>query len=71
MTGADEEPVLGYAIKPSIEFALTATSYLPTSNTCINKLNLFIPENGDDVPTTEILFGLFDYSFSNNYFGLQ
>ncbi|CAG2198194.1 unnamed protein product [Mytilus edulis] len=71
VTWADEEPVLGYAIKPSIDLAFPATSYFQTSNTCIYKLNFFIPENGNDMPTTEILFGLIDYSFSNNYFGWQ
>ncbi|CAG2187197.1 unnamed protein product [Mytilus edulis] len=68
VTWADEEPVLGYAIKPSIDLAFPATSYFQTSNTCIYKLNFFISENGDDMPTTEILFRLIDYSFSNNYF---
>ncbi|KAL3873821.1 hypothetical protein ACJMK2_036906 [Sinanodonta woodiana] len=69
VTGTEEEPVLGIQIKPSIAFQ-SSLSLLPTSNTCINRLNLTIPDTTQELPTDDILFSLFDYAFSNSFFGL-
>jgi hypothetical protein len=68
-TGSDTEPPLGYTIPPSLEF-VERESYLPTGNTCINKMQLTIPSDGEQ-PSEEILFNLFDFAFCNSYFGLQ
>lgn len=69
VTGTEEEPVLGFHIHPSIAFVKNA-SLVPTSNTCINKLNLSIPYGNMEVPSEDILFNLNDYAFCNAYFGL-
>lgn len=71
VTGADEEPILGYQMKPTINFVYTGVSFLPTSNTCINKLILSIPEKMEDLPGDDIMHGMFDYAFCNAYFGLK
>ncbi|CAC5360331.1 unnamed protein product [Mytilus coruscus] len=71
-TGSDEEPILGYRIKPSLVFVTNSLpSFIPMSNTCINRLTLVKATNGESLPTDDVLFNLFDYAFSNNYFGLQ
>lgn len=67
-TGSEEEPVLGFHTHPSIAFD---ASLVPTSNTCIYKLNLSIPHGNMEVPSEDILFNLYDYAFCNAYFGLQ
>lgn len=69
-TGSEEEPILGFHIHPSIAFVKNA-SLVPTSNTCINKLNLPIPSGSTEMPSHAFLFNLYDYAFSNAYFGLQ
>ncbi|XP_063400103.1 uncharacterized protein LOC134684725 [Mytilus trossulus] len=72
-TGADEEPILGFAVGPEICFSESETynSFLPTSNTCINRLTLPIPSAEKDLPTNEILFHLYDLAFANTYYGLS
>lgn len=67
-TGSEEEPPLGYQIQPTIEF-VERQSFLPTGNTCINKMQLTIPVN--DEPADDALFNFFDFAFCNSYFGLQ
>ena len=57
-------------LEPSISF-LERHSFLPTANTCVCKLNLTIPLPDHSFPSDEELFKLFDYAFSNAYFGLQ
>lgn len=69
-TGTDEEPILGFTIHPSISI-VEASSFLPTANTCINHLNLTIPAQGEDAPDVNLLYNLFDFAFSNTYFGLK
>ncbi|MEW8547182.1 MAG: hypothetical protein AB2693_27030 [Candidatus Thiodiazotropha sp.] len=69
-TGSEEEPVLGFHMKPSVHF-VHSHSFLPTANTCINRLNLTIPAEDSEMPEDDMLFSLFDYAFSNSYFGLQ
>ncbi|XP_078333982.1 uncharacterized protein LOC111123838 isoform X2 [Crassostrea virginica] len=71
VTGSDEEPILGFALDPSITFVINNNSFLPTANTCINKLNLYIAEKSEDIPSNDILFALYDYAFTNSYFGLK
>ena len=64
-TASKNEPVLGYAVTPRTEFAL---SLFPTANMCINKLTLVI---GDKLPADqEIMFNVFDLAFLNSHFGL-
>ncbi|CAC5389516.1 unnamed protein product [Mytilus coruscus] len=72
-TGADEEPILGFAVGPEICFSESETynSFLPTSNTCIHRLTLPIPSAEKDLPTNEILFHLYDLAFANTYYGLS
>ncbi|XP_062606328.1 G2/M phase-specific E3 ubiquitin-protein ligase-like [Saccostrea cucullata] len=67
-TGCEEEPPLGYTMQPTIEF-IERESFLPTGNTCINKMQLTIPIH--DMPTDEAMFHFFDFAFCNTYFGLQ
>lgn len=67
-TGSEEEPPLGYQIQPTMEF-VERQSFLPTGNTCINKMQLTIPVNEE--PTEDALFNFFDFAFCNSYFGLQ
>ena len=69
-TGAEEEPVLGFVMNPSIQF-VKSISFLPTANTCINRLNLSTPDADMAMPTDDVLFNLFDYAFLNAFFGLQ
>lgn len=67
ITGAINEPVLGYGMKPTITFDEKMPSCLPTSNTCINRLTLAI---GEKVPEDkERIYTYFDYAFANSYFG--
>ena len=68
VTGTKEEPVLEFSLKPTVHFNY-GHSFLPTANTCINKLTLIIPQQMEDIPADDVLFGFFDYSFSNTYFG--
>ena len=68
-TGADQEPLLGFRTHPKIVFVPVTNSFLPTSNTCINCLYLPCASHDSIVPDEEILFGLYDYAFSNTYYG--
>ena len=69
VTGADDEPVLGFALQPTINFVEVTASFIPTANTCINSLNLPRPSHSVSLPTADQLFTLYDYAFSNAYFG--
>ncbi|XP_061188056.1 uncharacterized protein LOC133196140 [Saccostrea echinata] len=70
VTGASEEPVLGFFLHPSIEFVCAMNSFLPTANTCSNSLKLPRPTGDLPLPSHTDLFNLYDYAFSNTYFGL-
>ena len=71
-TGAEVEPLLGFAIHPIIEFIKTGKpNSLPTSNTCINRLNLPRATLEYSLPEENKLFDLYDYAFSSDYFGLK
>ena len=70
-TGADEEPVLGYALHPSIIFVeANEGHFIPTANTCINCLKLPRPSLTEPLPSIEMLHDLYDYAFANAHFGL-
>ena len=71
VTGTDEEPVLGFKLHPSIDFPECDSSYLATANTCTNLLNLPRPSLIVMIPAEENLFQLYDYSFTNMYYGLK
>jgi len=69
-TGAEDEPVLGFVLKPSIEFVEVASSFIPTANTCINLMKLPRPTPSTPVLPDNELFSLYDYAFSNSYYGM-
>ena len=69
-TGDDEEPVLGYALKPSIAFVESTAGFLPTANTCISHMKLPWATHSCPLPPMEVLHNLYDYAFSNAYFGI-
>lgn len=68
-TGAEEEPVLGFSIDPSIVFVDAENGFVPTANTCINSLKLVRPTISKPLPSEYALFKVFDYAFLNSYFG--
>ena len=43
VTGNDNEPVLGFERKPTIEFSEAINGFIPTALTCINRLTLPAP----------------------------
>ena len=53
---------MGYCL-----ISCNSVSFLPNSNTCINRLTLFI---GDCVPDkAEEVYSFFEYAFLNDYLG--
>lgn len=68
VTGCENEPVLGFQMKPSDCFDTNMPSCLPMGNTCISRLTSPIGENVS--MTKEEVFSFFDYAFENDYFGL-
>ena len=73
-TAVDEEPPLGFAIHPSIQFA-TATStskwaFIPLANTCSQVMTLPTLTNNIHLPNKVQLCEVYDYVFCNTYFGL-
>ena len=66
---ADNEPILGFSIQPSIVFVEAVKGFLPTANTCINTLYLPRPTISLPLPTPEALFNIYDYAFANAFFG--
>ena len=68
--GAKKEPLLGLKLQPSLHFIVAdSQKFLPTSNTCINQLNLPRATVDYNLPEQSRLFQLYDYAFSNQYFG--
>ncbi|CAH3153862.1 unnamed protein product, partial [Pocillopora meandrina] len=67
VTGCENEPVLGFQMKPTICFDTNMPSCLRMGNTCISRLTLPIGENVS--MTKEEVFSFFDYAFANDYFG--
>lgn len=68
-TGTDEEPILGFALHPSICF-VDCDGFIPTANTCINCLKIPRASFQRPLPRKEFLFNLYDFAFANSYFGL-
>lgn len=72
VTGAEEEPVLGFTIHPSLHFVPGGPGpFLPSANTCSNRLNLPVATNVSPLPPTKELFESFDMAFLNAFFGYQ
>ncbi|KXJ06810.1 hypothetical protein AC249_AIPGENE6112 [Exaiptasia diaphana] len=71
VTGSTEEPVLGFALHPSIEFVKNDahTGFAPTAHTCSNILNIPLPAIDNPLPPQERLFNIYDLAFSQCYFG--
>lgn len=70
VTGASEEPVLGFVIEPTIKFVLPIqSSFFPSSHTCSNVLILPRGTLQDPIPTEERLFEIYDCSFGQRFFG--
>jgi hypothetical protein len=73
VSATDQEPPLGFSTKPSIVFPSSTTSgawsFIPTSNTCANMLNLPCPTSEIPLPNEEKLFEVYDMAFCNAYFG--
>lgn len=69
VTGAEEEPFLGFSYHPSIMFVEAEKSFLPMANACINCLKLVRPTLSKPFPSEDALFQSFDYAFANAYFG--
>jgi hypothetical protein len=65
-TGSTAEPVLGFTIKPTLEFVPTEQTF-PSASTCVNKLNLPLIGNKGENDYFEKL----DMAFANTYFGLE
>ena len=70
-SGTDEEPVLGFALHPSITFvdAESESKMIPTASTCINQLRLLRPFVGLKLLEKSKPSNLYDYAFTNDYFG--
>ena len=72
VTGTEKEPLLGFKLNPSFSFIKTnEKNSLPSSNTCINRLNLPRAKSEYNLPDEKTLFHLYDYAFVNQYFGQQ
>lgn len=69
-TSSEEEPILGFTLQPSLNF-VQRESFMPTANTCINRLFLTEPEGNRELPSDKLLSNLFDFAFSNTYYGLS
>ena len=71
VTGTDKEPVRGFALHPSITFveAESESKMIPTASSCINQLRLPRPPVGLKLLEESKLFSLYDYAFTNDYFG--
>ena len=70
--GTEKEPLLGFKLDPSFFFIKTnEKNFLPSSNTCINRLNLDRATAEYNLPDEKTLFRLYGYEFVNQYFGQQ
>ena len=72
VTGTEKEPLLGFKLHPSLFFIKTnEKNFLPSSSTCINRLNLPRATAEYNLPDEKTLFHLCNYAFVNQYFGQQ
>ena len=73
VTGADEEPPLGFTSSPSIESprseGSSAWSFLPMAHTCSNTLHLprCVSANNCQLPDDKELFRMYDYAFCSAF----
>jgi hypothetical protein len=70
VTGSAEEPVLGFALDPSIVFVKkdVGTGFAPTAHTCGNILSIPVPSSDNPLPSQEKLFEIYDLAFTQSYF---
>jgi len=71
-TGIDEEPVLGYDLKPSLTFVEAVCvnyGFLPRASTCVNRIHLPRPTQEIKLPDDEKLFEIYDSAFASSFFG--
>ena len=69
-SGPEKEPLLEFQLHPSIVFVVSEPKkLLPTSNTCINQLNLPRASQSYKFLNQNDLFKLYDFALSNQYFG--
>ena len=72
LTGTEKERLLGFKLHSSLLFIKTnEKKFLPSSNTCINRLNFLRATAGYNLPDEKTLFHLYDYAFVNQYFDQQ
>ena len=72
VTGTEKEPLLGLKLHPSLFFIKTnEKNFLPSSNTCMNRLSFPRVTAEYNLPDEATLFHLYDYAFVNQYFGQQ
>ena len=73
VTCCDSEPVLGFTIKPSVNFyevqGNSKWMFLPQAHTCSYALDLPIRNAQIKLPTEEELFEIYNLAFLNSYFG--
>ena len=66
VTGTVKEPLLRFKLHPSLFLIKTnEKNFLPSSNTCINHLNLPRSTVEYNLPDENTLFHLYDYAFVN------
>jgi len=71
VSGADEEPCLGYSLDPRLVFRDAINgNFIPTASTCINQLVLPCLTINVKLPDDSALFNLYDFAFVNSYFGM-
>ena len=68
--GADEEPLIGFTIQPSITFSVAEAhgKFVPTANTCICSLVLPHASAFIHLPALNQLFNLYDLHLQINAF---
>eukprot|EP00794_Sanderia_malayensis_P012620 gene12620-13909_t len=72
-TGACKEPCLGFSIHPCIDFVQSTDGnkwpFIPTASTCTNKIYLPSGSRNAELPNEDELFEIYDFAFTDRYFG--
>ena len=67
----DEEPPLGFAMHPSIQFVKASSpskwEFIPSANTCSKSMTLPVPSHETPLPAEVELFEVYDYAICNSY----
>ena len=71
VTVTENEPLLGFKMHPSFFIKINKNNFLPSTNTCVNLLNLARATAEYNLSNEKTLFHLHDYAFVNQYFGQQ